>query len=72
MSTSQSVIFDKRPGDKIVLGQTFRIVRHEMPLASQLKEGEVLFECIYLSIDPAMRTWLNGSHYPLISPMDFV
>ena len=30
-----------------------------MPTASSLQDGEVIFQTLYLSLDPAMRGWLN-------------
>lgn len=55
-----SVHLAARPKDRIVPGQTFAIKVHEAPKESDLKDGEVLFQTLYLSLDPAMRGWLNG------------
>lgn len=58
--TYSSVHLAKRPKNNIVQGETFALKTHEAPTASSLKDGEVLFQSLYLSLDPAMRTWLNG------------
>jgi hypothetical protein len=29
---------------------------------ADLKDDQVLIETLYLSLDPAMRGWLNGNH----------
>ena len=60
--THKSVVLAKRPKDSIVPGQTFRlVVDTPTPSANDLKDGEVLFETNYTSIDPAMRGWLNDT-----------
>jgi len=60
--TYKSVVLAKRPKDNIVCGETFKVVSdNPTPSPTDLKDGEVLFEPNYLSIDPAMRGWLNNS-----------
>ncbi|KAJ9617066.1 hypothetical protein H2200_000787 [Cladophialophora chaetospira] len=60
--THKSVVLAKRPKDNIVPGETFKLVSDTpTPSASDLKDGEVLFETNYMSIDPAMRGWLNDT-----------
>lgn len=60
--THNSVVLAKRPKDNIVIGETFKLeTATPTPSASDLKDGEVLFETNYLSIDPAMRGWLNDT-----------
>lgn len=56
----------ERPTGNIVHGKTFRQEKTEAPTADQLKDGEVLVEALYMSLDPAMRGWLNGM-WPLLS-----
>ena len=58
--TYKSVHLAKRPTAEIVPGETFRIQTNPVPDAASLKDGEVLVEILYLSLDPAMRGWLNG------------
>ncbi|KAI0886625.1 uncharacterized protein GGS22DRAFT_115765 [Annulohypoxylon maeteangense] len=48
----------ERPKGNIVPGKTFNLVETDAPTASDLKDGQILVENIYLSLDPAMRTWL--------------
>jgi NADPH-dependent curcumin reductase CurA len=59
-STYQAVVLASRPKNNIVPGETFKLITKPTPKASDLKDGEVIFETIYLSLDPAMRGWLNG------------
>jgi NADPH-dependent curcumin reductase CurA len=68
-STYQAVVLASRPKNNIVPGETFKLITKPTPKASDLKDGEVIFESTYLSLDPAMRGWLNGkSSLPLLSP----
>lgn len=60
MSTYQKVVLAKRPTGDIIPGETFKLQRVSAPSASTLKDGEVLLEARYLSLDPAMRGWLRG------------
>lgn len=60
MSTVRAVVLAKRPKDAIGPG-TFRTETRPAPKASDLKDGEVIYETIYLSLDPAMRGWLNDA-----------
>ncbi|ORY14501.1 hypothetical protein BCR34DRAFT_479403 [Clohesyomyces aquaticus] len=59
MPSFTSVHLAERPKDRIIPGQTFTTNQHSVPSASILKDGEVLFQTLYLSLDPAMRGWLN-------------
>jgi len=60
--THKSVVLAKRPKDNIIPGETFKLVSdNPTPSADDLKDGEVLFETNYTSIDPAMRGWLNDT-----------
>lgn len=60
MATHQRVVLAKRPTDAIIAGETFRVERARNPTEADLKDGEVILEARYLSLDPAMRGWLNG------------
>ncbi|KEF63641.1 uncharacterized protein A1O9_01619 [Exophiala aquamarina CBS 119918] len=61
-STYQTVTLAKRPKDNIVPGETFKLNKNnKAPSAADLKDGEVIFESNYLSVDPAMRGWLNDT-----------
>lgn len=59
MSTYRSVHVSKRPQGHIVPGETFEIREHAQPDKTDLQDGEVVFKVIYLSLDPAMRGWLD-------------
>jgi hypothetical protein len=49
----------ERPKDDIIPGQTFTEKSHPLPSPSKLQPGEVILQVLYLSLDPAMRPWLN-------------
>lgn len=59
-STYQSVVLAQRPKALIVPGETFNLKTNPIPSEKDLKEDQVLVETLYLSLDPAMRGWLNG------------
>ncbi|KAL8627864.1 hypothetical protein Q9189_006429 [Teloschistes chrysophthalmus] len=59
--TYTSIQLAKRPKDDIVPGETFTSKTNDMPQESDLKPGEVIFQTLYLSLDPAMRAWLNDT-----------
>ncbi|KAH7123943.1 NADP-dependent leukotriene B4 12-hydroxydehydrogenase [Dendryphion nanum] len=59
MPSYTSVHLAERPKGDIVPGKTFTIKQHPLPQASSLKDGEVILQILYLSLDPAMRGWLN-------------
>lgn len=61
MSKYTSVHLAKRPKNEVVLGETFVLKTNIAPQKSDLKQDEVLVRNLYLSIDPAMRGWLNGT-----------
>lgn len=68
VSTSLSVVFAKRPTGDIVVGETFKPVRGPAPTEADLKDGDVLFETHYVSLDPSMRIWLKGEHDTIHNP----
>ncbi|TIA37973.1 NAD(P)-binding protein [Aureobasidium pullulans] len=59
-SQYQSVHLKARPTSEIVAGETFEVKSNAAPKESDLKDGQVIFRSLYLSLDPAMRGWLNG------------
>jgi NADPH-dependent curcumin reductase CurA len=59
-SQYQSVHLAARPKSEIVAGETFEVRSNATPKESDLKDGQVIFRSLYLSLDPAMRGWLNG------------
>lgn len=54
-------VLAERPKDNIIPGKTFKAQRGPAPTADDLKDGEILVEALYLSLDPAMRPWLNDT-----------
>lgn len=61
MSEYQTVVLAKRPGfGPIVPGETFALKSATRPSEADLKDGQYEVKSLYLSLDPAMRGWLNG------------
>ncbi|CAH0057543.1 unnamed protein product [Clonostachys solani] len=59
-----SIHLAERPKGDIIPGTTFSQKRTPIPSPADLKDGEILVETLYLSLDPAMRTYLNpGGSY---------
>lgn len=56
--TYKAIHLANRPKDHITQ-DTFTVKTHSTPSASALKDGQVLYQPNYLSLDPAMRAWLN-------------
>jgi NADPH-dependent curcumin reductase CurA len=54
-----SIHLAERPDHYIVPGKTFVQRTTPAPTASDLKPDQILIENLYLSLDPAMRGWLN-------------
>ena len=42
------------------MDDVFKVNTAATPTADQLKDGEVLLENLYFSIDAAMRVWISG------------
>lgn len=61
MAQSLSIHLAARPKGNVVPGETFSQKLSPAPTASDLQQGQVLIENLYLSLDPAMRGWLNDS-----------
>ncbi|KAM5341231.1 hypothetical protein ACJ41O_015340 [Fusarium nematophilum] len=59
MSTQVTIVLAERPQDDIIPGKTFQERIQPRPTPEDLKDGELLVENLYLSIDPAMRAWIN-------------
>lgn len=57
--TNTSVVLAERPVADIIPGKTFRTESGPVPTAADLKDGDLLCEALYLSLDPAMRGWIN-------------
>jgi NADPH-dependent curcumin reductase CurA len=60
-----SIHLAARPKGEIIPGggdgATFEYRVTPAPTEADLKDGEILVESLYLSLDPAMRTWLNDA-----------
>ncbi|TWU70484.1 hypothetical protein ED733_000308 [Metarhizium rileyi] len=56
-----SIVLAERPTAAIIPGQTFHQNTAPIPAPGGLQDGEVLVETLYLSLDPAMRGWLNDT-----------
>jgi NADPH-dependent curcumin reductase CurA len=61
--TFQSLILAKHPKTDIVPGETFKLITKPILTADDLQDGQVLLETLYISIDPAMRGWIEESTY---------
>lgn len=60
--TYTTVNLAKRPKANIIPGETFKTnTDNKTPSPSSLKDGQILFQTLYLSLDPAMRGWLNDT-----------
>ena len=55
-----SIVLAERPTGDVIPGQTFHQKRTPLPSPADLKNGEILVENLYLSLDPAMRGWMQG------------
>lgn len=60
---NKTFVLAQRPKGHIVPGETFKLEKGPAPTADDLKDGQVLVEVLYLSLDPAMRGWINGMTY---------
>ncbi|KAI5458588.1 hypothetical protein BGZ63DRAFT_391685 [Mariannaea sp. PMI_226] len=54
-----TITLAERPTADIVPGQTFSQNTSPAPSSANLKDGEILVETLYISLDPAMRGWLK-------------
>lgn len=62
-----SFILNERPKGDILPGVTFHQKTTPIPKTEDVKDGEVLAETLYLGLEPAMRSWLDGKNNPLLS-----
>ncbi|KAL5611855.1 uncharacterized protein BROUX77_002011 [Berkeleyomyces rouxiae] len=56
-----SLVLAERPTGDIIPGKTFVQKKTPIPTADQLQNGQILVETLYVSLDPAMRGWLNDA-----------
>ncbi|CAG8546083.1 10600_t:CDS:10 [Ambispora leptoticha] len=59
--TNTQVLFVKRPVDLFNPAETFKIVKTPVPTVESLKDGEFIVRNYWLSLDPAMRGWMNNA-----------
>ncbi|RHZ47769.1 hypothetical protein Glove_567g25 [Diversispora epigaea] len=71
MSNTQ-ILFVKRPSGAFDVNETFKIIKSPIPKENDLKNGQILVKIYYLSLDPAMRGWMNEtkSYIPPIAIND--
>ena len=62
-SNYKRVVLASRPKASIIPGETFRLETQPSPnlTTHPLQPNQVLFQSYYLSLDPAMRGWLNDA-----------
>ncbi|KAI0428149.1 hypothetical protein F5Y09DRAFT_332814 [Xylaria sp. FL1042] len=63
---NKKFVLAQRPKTNIVPGETFRLETGPAPTADDLKDGQILVEALYLSLDPGTRGWLNDGPSPHI------
>jgi NADPH-dependent curcumin reductase CurA len=51
------ILFVKRPVGNVVPQEVFRTVQTPIPKPAA---GQILIRALYLSLDPAMRGWMNA------------
>ncbi|KAL4877008.1 hypothetical protein BJY04DRAFT_222510 [Aspergillus karnatakaensis] len=59
MATHQSIHLAHRSSGPILASETFAFQSHTTPTHTDLEDGEVVLQVLYLNIDPAMRGWLD-------------
>ncbi|OAQ66114.1 amidase [Pochonia chlamydosporia 170] len=55
------VVLEERPTESIIPGRTFRKETVPVPSPKDLQDGEILVEVLLISMEPAMRGWLNDT-----------
>lgn len=63
MAQTTKIIFSKRPGVDIIPSEVFTTTTSPQPQDSDLKDGQILIETLYLSVDPIMSYWIRGKTY---------
>ncbi|KAK3984239.1 putative NADP-dependent oxidoreductase [Cladorrhinum sp. PSN332] len=59
MGKRDQLVLANRPKGNITPGETFKLVTVPRPSEKGIPDGHVLVEALYLSMDPAMRGWLD-------------
>jgi len=60
--------FVERPKGEYVPSKQFKSETEAAPKASDVKDGQILVEILYASIDPAMRPRMNGESFRILLP----
>jgi len=58
---SLQIVLAERPKGDIIPGKTFAQKRVPAPTEKDLQDGQLLLENLYVSLDPAMRGWLDDA-----------
>ncbi|KAK4457476.1 putative NADP-dependent oxidoreductase [Cladorrhinum samala] len=53
------LVLASRPTGSIIPGETFKLVEVPAPTEADVPNGHLLLESLYISMDPAMRGWLD-------------
>lgn len=56
-----SIVLAERPKGEMIPEKTFKRKTSPAPKEQDLKDGQILVELLYASVDPAMRPRLNGT-----------
>jgi NADPH-dependent curcumin reductase CurA len=59
--TYTRIVLAERPTDSIVQGKTFRTERTPLSSFTPVRAGHVRVHVTWVSLDPAMRGWLNDT-----------
>jgi NADPH-dependent curcumin reductase CurA len=62
MSSTTQILIKSRPQGAINASETFAPRSIPSPSPSDLVDGQILVETLYLSLDPIMRDWLNADN----------
>lgn len=57
---NKKFVLAKPPKHDFIPGETFRLEKGPAPTADELKDGQILVEALYLSLDPGTRYMMNG------------
>ncbi|CAG8457612.1 11957_t:CDS:10 [Diversispora eburnea] len=72
MSNKQILFVKRPPSGALDVNETFKIIKSPIPKENDLKNGQILVKNYYLSLDPAMRSWMSEarSYIPPIAIND--
>ncbi|KAI1422277.1 hypothetical protein F5Y12DRAFT_763294, partial [Xylaria sp. FL1777] len=56
---NKKLVLAQRPNPHFVPGETFRLENEPAHTPDDLKDGQILIEALYLSLDPGTRGWLS-------------